>query len=1264
MADNRVVTELIIDGRQAAINLQQFVRDLESTGSAAEVLAAKVGRSGRSVNQLERDLAGVISRSDPAAKSIRQLAGDAEKLDRAVRTGVISQQEADRVAARLITNSHAAALGTRAASLANDNLAKSTGLARNEMVNLSRQMQDVATMAAMGQAPMQIFTSQAAQIYDIFSSSNATAGGFFRQIASAITPARVGIGGVTAAVLAGAVAWSTYDSAQREVARSLVGLGRDSGLTVQGLNAIAEAQARATSTPLPRARNTVSALAATGRIAPTMLAPIQTIEKDFAATLGIETAEANKLLADSFADPVRGAEMLAQRLGGLSLATRRHIEMLMAFGDSQKAQTVLLDAISPRLGRAAELTSFWASEWARVSGASSEALNTLGRFLDRTITSPTRAPTPIEEAEERLKTLQARQQGMVTDRTNGRLFGGLNPFGAFQEDIQRQQDGNRRINEEIRTQIDLIERLKREQAAVTAETERRAQAEHRATEARRTVERAVTTADQINSPQTQIDTQFRDAVTKLGTLRAALNLPFETRSIAESSAEFGRLQREAAGAEAAVRRLSRNNGAGLLDRRGGFLFDVTSPDGMARAMRERMAAETRMIQEADVIRAEREARTVREQQRAAQLRADYTRQQQGASAGDPGLFGATDSRRNTDIARQAQFQLSEAAKDRIRNTEMSIQALRAETQAMGGSIAIQEKVRLETQMINEARREAQRLGLTVSDAEIAQYRRLAEEMGKVRQEQALTRLRSDTAFERQTMFMSDTDRRIAGSMRQIYGDGWASQMNSAEAAQLRFIDNLRTTGELMSGFGQSMIQDLRNGASLWDAMGNAASRVGDRLLSMAMDQAIKKMLESLMGTGSGVSVPGVSLSLGGGTAGASAGVSAGGALASQMLGAGGRAGGGLEAAAAAIRRIESGSFDGRYDALGPVTRTGDRAYGAYQIMGANIPEWTRRHWGQQLTTDQFLASREAQDAVFKGQFGSYMNRFGPEGASRAWFAGVTGMNNFNASDVTGTRVGRYGQMFSRYFDQAGGQGSGQPLAVNAYAEMTEAQRRSIEMTNQATSSLNNFSATNQVFGQSAIQAGDAAQSGASSLTSAANSLLNNLLRPFSGLGGLFGLGGGAGGAGIISPFSTYSSGGYTGPGGIYDTAGIVHKGEVVWSQRDVARAGGVGVVESMRLGMRGYAEGGSPGYRAPSMPSFAMPKMQAPSSAGRPVSVTVNNNHSGAEVRESHDEQGNVRIDIMKAVGGTLADQVTKGRGQLGRAIGARFGIGQAGYKG
>lgn len=46
----------------------------------------------------------------------------------------------------------------------------------------------------------------------------------------------------------------------------------------------------------------------------------------------------------------------------------------------------------------------------------------------------------------------------------------------------------------------------------------------------------------------------------------------------------------------------------------------------------------------------------------------------------------------------------------------------------------------------------------------------------------------------------------------------------------------------------------------------------------------------------------------------------------------------------------------------------------------------------------------------------------------------------------------------------------------------------------------------------------------------------------------------------------FSNGGYTGAGGVNDPAGTVHKGEIVWSQSDIRKFGGVATVEALRNG--------------------------------------------------------------------------------------------------
>src|SRR5512139_57273 len=123
----------------------------------------------------------------------------------------------------------------------------------------------------------------------------------------------------------------------------------------------------------------------------------------------------------------------------------------------------------------------------------------------------------------------------------------------------------------------------------------------------------------------------------------------------------------------------------------------------------------------------------------------------------------------------------------------------------------------------------------------------------------------------------------------------------------------------------------------------------------------------------------------------------------------------------AIAGIESG---GRYDLLGPITKSGDRAYGKYQVMGNNVGPWTKEVLGKELTPEQFVSSPEAQDAVFQAQFGKYVDKYGPEGAAQAWFGGPGAVGKTDRKDQLGTSVGSYGQRFMASL----GQPSPQPSA--------------------------------------------------------------------------------------------------------------------------------------------------------------------------------------------------------------------------------------------
>jgi hypothetical protein len=80
-----------------------------------------------------------------------------------------------------------------------------------------------------------------------------------------------------------------------------------------------------------------------------------------------------------------------------------------------------------------------------------------------------------------------------------------------------------------------------------------------------------------------------------------------------------------------------------------------------------------------------------------------------------------------------------------------------------------------------------------------------------------------------------------------------------------------------------------------------------------------------------------------------------------------------------IRKVESG---GNYNVVNSIG-----AVGAYQVMKANIPSWTKRALGHSLTWQQFRASKSAQDAVARTILGGYYKKYGAEGAASMWFSG-------------------------------------------------------------------------------------------------------------------------------------------------------------------------------------------------------------------------------------------------------------------------------------
>ncbi|GLX91841.1 hypothetical protein Pfra02_44090 [Pseudomonas fragi] len=107
----------------------------------------------------------------------------------------------------------------------------------------------------------------------------------------------------------------------------------------------------------------------------------------------------------------------------------------------------------------------------------------------------------------------------------------------------------------------------------------------------------------------------------------------------------------------------------------------------------------------------------------------------------------------------------------------------------------------------------------------------------------------------------------------------------------------------------------------------------------------------------------------------------------------------------------------------------------------------------------------------------------------------------------------------------------------------------------------------------------------------------------------------------------FSGGGYTGPGGVNAVAGTVHKGEVVWSQKDIQRFGGVAAVEALRKG----------DVSAVTSPSVSRGSLASPSGGAPQIKIYVSGDGSGGSANSSQGYE-QVGLAALEAVSKGLAD--------------------------
>jgi len=197
--------------------------------------------------------------------------------------------------------------------------------------------------------------------------------------------------------------------------------------------------------------------------------------------------------------------------------------------------------------------------------------------------------------------------------------------------------------------------------------------------------------------------------------------------------------------------------------------------------------------------------------------------------GSPGKMGA---------AAKAYRDLIKHAQDRIDQMK-----LEAETAGLNGVAADTMKFKL------ELLQKAQDKGRSITAAQRAEIEALSVAYGKAAEAAAKASLTKDLMFDRDQMGRSATDQTIASTLR---GAGLEVDFNSYEAGLIRTNEQLKEARSLAGDFVSTFRQGLESGKSVWEAFGDAAMSVLDKITDKLLNDVLNALFEvNKAGSGSG-----------------------------------------------------------------------------------------------------------------------------------------------------------------------------------------------------------------------------------------------------------------------------------------------------------------------------------------------------------------------------------------------------------------------------
>ena len=556
---------------------------------------------------------------------------------------------------------------------------------------------------------------------------------------------------------------------------------------------------------------------------------------------------------------------------------------------------------------------------------------------------------------------------------------------------------------------------------------------------------------------------------------------------------------------------------------------------------------------------------------------------------------------------------ADAYRDLLKSADDRLGQMALEQQLIGKTGVAADTLRFKLDLLQQSEDK----GRSLSEGQRAEIDKKVEAYNRYANALAKASLQQDLMFEREQLGRSAQDQQVASRLKSY---GLPVDLNSQEAQQIRAMEQYKGAREELSGFFTDLRSGmLDDGKSIGESFADALKNAMTNRLNKLSDSLIDSFVTSILGNGTGSGgVIGKYLGMNGGAANDNFQTNT---TLDGFLGLGGSAGGSVAGGSGT-----GGAVDKAMALLGANEHKQNSDINSFLKRGGVNIDAAQTAWCAGFVNSSL--KQVGVDGTGKLNANSFLNWGQGIGASQAMKGDVLVQARGLGADQTGGHVG-FATGLSRIKE---GQQQLEMLSGNSSHNVAKTWVDANEL--QVRRSTDASNALEKLGGSGSAAAGNLAglQGAAGNAISSLGNLgsgmnqfsqqLMNASQGGTGGGGLFSnlLGGLGRMVGGISPTSAlwrpnttlggfltngYDKGGYTGPGGKYEPAGIVHKGEFVMNAEATRR---IGVSTLAKL--QGYASGGLVG--APAMPLLDIPTPVAPtlrsgsgSGSGGGVHVTV-----------------------------------------------------------